>query len=64
MQSWGLSNYIETKLQTACFSLILSFFKKIERGLELVSLPHFLYFFDEEYFPCFILLIGLVAFTS
>ena len=26
--SWGLSKYIETKLQTTCFHLILSFFKK------------------------------------
>ena len=28
MPSWGLSKYIETKLQTTCFHLILSFFKK------------------------------------
>ena len=40
--SWGLSKYIETKLQLACFHLILSFFKKC-RGLELVTLPHFLH---------------------
>ena len=33
MASWRLSKYIETKL--------IKFFKKIERGLELVSLPHF-----------------------
>ena len=33
--------YIKTKLQTTCFHFILSFFKKIKRGLELVSLPHF-----------------------
>ena len=28
MPSWGLSKYIETKLQTNCFYLIWSFFKK------------------------------------
>ena len=28
MQSWGPSKYIETKLQTTCFYLILSFSKK------------------------------------
>ena len=45
ISSWGLSKYIETKLQITCFYLILSFFKKIKRGLELVSLPHFLHNF-------------------
>ena len=29
MASWGLSKYIETKLQTTCFHLILSFFLKL-----------------------------------
>ena len=28
MTSWGLSKYNETKLQTTCFHLILSFSKK------------------------------------
>ena len=41
MASRGLSKYIETKLQTTCFHLILSFFKKTKRGLELASLLHF-----------------------
>ena len=41
MTSWGLSKYNETKLQTTCFYLILSFFFKKIRGLELVYLPHF-----------------------
>ena len=40
-----LWKYIETKLQTTCFYLIWSFFKKIKRDLELVSLPHFLHCF-------------------
>ena len=45
--NWGLSKYIETKLQTTCFYLILSIFKKwkIKRGLKLVSLRHFLHNF-------------------
>ena len=37
--SWGLSENIETKVQTTCFYLF--FFKT--KGLELESLPHFLY---------------------
>ena len=41
MASSGLSKYIETNLQTTCFHLILSFLKKITRGLELVSSSHF-----------------------
>ena len=38
---WGLLKHIETKMQTTCFYLIKSFFKKIKRDLELVFLPHF-----------------------
>ena len=41
-QRWGLSKVIETKLQTTCFYLIHSVFK---RGLELVSPSHFLHIF-------------------
>ena len=41
MASWGLLKYIETKMQTNYFHLILSLLKKIKRGLELVILPHF-----------------------
>ena len=44
MASWWLSKYIETKLHSTCFHLILRFFKTyIKRGLELVSLSHFLH---------------------
>ena len=43
MPSWGLSKDIENKLQTACFYLIWSFFKKTRIGMEPVSLPLFLY---------------------
>ena len=34
---------------TTCSDLTLKFFEK-KRGLELVSLPHFLYEFEEKYF--------------
>ena len=43
--SWELLKYIDTKLQSNCFHLILSFFKKIKRDLELCTLPHFLHNF-------------------
>ena len=39
---WVLSKVIETKLLTICFYFTWSFYKKTKRGLELVSLPHFL----------------------
>ena len=39
MSSCELSKYIETKLQITCFYLVWSFLEK--KGLELVSLPHF-----------------------
>ena len=39
---------IETKLQTACFYFIYSFFKKTKRYLELVFLPHFWHDFFEK----------------
>ena len=48
MAGWGLSKYFETKVQITCFHLILTFFKK--RGLELVSLPHFLHNFWRKIF--------------
>ena len=44
------SKDIETKLQTTSFYLILSFFKKIKWGLELVFLPHFLHDFWRKIF--------------
>ena len=48
MASQGLSRCVENKLQTTCFHLMLSFYKK--RGLELVSLPHFLHNFLRKIF--------------
>ena len=51
MAGWGLSKYIETKLQTICFYLILSFFKKNKRGLG-TSLPAaFFHDFWRNLFP-------------
>ena len=50
MASWRLSKYIEAKLQTTFFHLILSFFQKLKRGLELVSLPHFWHNFWRKIF--------------
>ena len=50
MPSLELSKYIETKLQTTCFYLIQRFFQKTERGLDLVSLLHFLHDFRRKIF--------------
>ena len=59
MTSWGLSRYNETKLQTTCFHVNLSFFKKLKRGLELVS-----HDFGEKYFSCYILLIDQISLSG
>ena len=50
MPSCGLSKYIETKLQGTCAYLILGFFKKIIRGLELVFLSNFQHKFCRKIF--------------
>ena len=52
--SWGLSKDIETKMQTICFYLLYNFFKK-QKGLELVSLPHFLHGSWRKYFSYILL---------
>ena len=39
-------------------------FKKIKRGLELVSLPHFLHNFLEKFFSCYILITDQVSQSS
>ena len=42
--------------------LLLPYIKlKKKRGLELVSLPHFLKIFEEKYFSCFILLTQQIS---
>ena len=66
--SWRPSKYIETKLQTTCFYFIKSFSKKTKKGLELISLPHFLHDFWRKMFllvhsinwPKFILWLSLL----
>ena len=57
MASWGLLKYIGTKLQSTCSKL----FQKIKKGLELVSLPHFLHDFFKKYFSCSILLTDRIS---
>ena len=42
IESWRLSKYIETNLETAYFYFRYSFSKKTKRFLKLVYLPHFL----------------------
>ena len=57
MTNWGLSKYIETKLQAACY--YLTFIKssyKTRRGLKLVSLPQFL---DDFWRKIFLLLYSI-----
>ena len=51
MSSWGLSKYIEIKLQTTYFYLILTFLKK--QSLELVSLTNVLHNFWRKTFLSF-----------
>ena len=48
MLSWGLLKYIKSKLQATCTSY--KAFPKKQRGLELVSLPHFLHDFWRKIF--------------
>ena len=64
MPSWGLSKYIETKLQTTCFYFLQSFFRKQKRSLELVSLSHFLHDFWRKTFSCYILLTDQIWLSS
>ena len=56
MPNWRLFKYIDVKLQTFCFCLILSLKKKKKGGLELFSLSHFLHDFWRKTFIllCFI----------
>ena len=64
MPSWGLSKFIETKLQITCFYLILRLFKKTKRGLELVPLPHFLHDFKDKYLSCYIILTDQISLSD
>ena len=67
MSSWGLLQYIETKLHATCIYFIWSFLEK--RGLQLVCLSHFLNDFLKTIyylvvFYCLTKFHCLVAFTS
>ena len=64
MASWRLLKCIETKLKSNCFNLILSFFKKIKGGQELVSCLIFLIIFEEKYFSCNSLLIDQISLSG
>ena len=57
MASWGLSKYIETKLQTILLSPHIKLFQKIKRGLHLI----FCTVFEEKYFFCYIPLIDQIS---
>ena len=61
MQSWGPSKYIETKLQTTCFYLLLSFSKEQKEVSKQSSCPIFCIIFEKKYFSCYVLLIDQVS---
>ena len=58
---WGLSKYIETKLQITCFHLILSFVKKSKEVWNQSLCLIFCIIFEEKYFACYILLIDHIS---
>ena len=62
LSNWGLSKLIETKMQTPCFYFIYSYFKK-QKGLELVSLSHFLHNFWRK-ISCYILLPDQISLSG
>ena len=61
---WGLSKYIETKLQTTCFYLILSFFKKQKEVWNQPPSFVFCIIFQEKYFYCYIILFDQVLLSD
>ena len=62
--SWGLSKYIETKVQTTWFYLISRFFKNKKRSGTSLPCLVFWIIFEEKYFSCYILLIGQVSLSG
>ena len=64
MMIWGLSKYIGTKLQTTCFQLILSFFKKWKEVWNYSPCLIFCIIFEEKYFSCYIILIDQILLSG
>ena len=62
--NWGLSKYIETKLQTTCVYLILSIFKKETEVWNWSPCLTFCIAFEQKFFSCDILLIDQVSFCG
>ena len=50
MPSWVPSKYFEDKLQSVCFFIAYLAVLKNKRGLDLVSLPHFLHNFPHIFY--------------
>ena len=64
MPSWVLSKYIETKMQTVCFYLIWSFFKKLNEVWNQSACLIFCIMLEENYFFCYILLTDQVSLSG
>ena len=64
MSGWGLSKCIESKLRSTCFYHIQIIFKKIKRGLELVSQFWFSAWFLRIFFSCYITWPNFIAWFS
>ena len=62
--SWGLSKYVETKLQTTCLYLILSVFKKQKNVWNYPPCLIFCIIFIEKYFSWYIQLIDQVSLSG
>ena len=65
MTSWGLSKYIETRLQTTCFHLILGFFlKQWEEVWNQSPCLIFHIIFEGKYFSCYVLLLHQISLSG
>ena len=64
MPSWGLLTSIETKLQTSCLYLILSFCKKNKEVLNKSSCLIFCIIFQEKYLIRYVILIDQVSLSG
>ena len=64
MPVWGLSKYIDKKLQTTCFYVILNFLKKQKETCNYYPCFISCIFFEEKYFSSYILLIDQVSWSG